>query len=154
MPIEKGMTALMEDWIVTILAALQYNGEDVFKTAEPWEHQLAAKLESFGRYEPFAFVCYHPDQPLREGGYDLNQGLRFSVFFGVQSKDAGVARRGDDNHLGASKIRDLIITALDGQHPGVGFDCDELNFVYEVEWVEAQKRYAAELHFLAKWLSE
>lgn len=150
----KGMTAKLEDWIAGILVVLtDTDGDDVFKTAEPWKHQLESGTESFARFEPFAFVSYWPADPAREGGYDLRQVLRFSVLIGIEAKSKGTARRGDDNNLGASMIRDLVIAALDGQHPGDGFDCDELFFVSETELVDSAKRYATELHFQANWLS-
>lgn len=150
----KGMTARLEDWIVGILVALtDADGDLVFKTAEPWEHQLESGSESFARFEPFAFVSHWPADPAREGGYDLRQVLRFSVLIGIESKTKGAARRGDDNNLGASMIRDLVIAALDGQHPGGSFNCDELFYGGETELVDSAKRYATELHFQSNWLS-
>ena len=150
----KGMTARLEDWIAGILVALTDADDDlVFKTSEPWKHQLESGMESFTRFEPFAFTSYWPADAAREGGYDLREILRFSVLLGVESKSKGTARRGDDNNLGASMIRDLTIAALDGQHPGAGFDCDELFFTGETELVDSAKRYATELHFQANWLS-
>jgi len=150
----KGMTAKLEDWIVSILAALvDDDDKPVFKTAEPWEHQLESGVESFKQFEPFAFVSYWPADAAREGDYDLREVLRFSVLIGIESKSKGTARRGDDNNLGASKIRDLVIAALDGKHPGDGFDCDSLYFTGETELVDSLKRYATELHFQENWLS-
>lgn len=150
----KGMTARLEDWFAGVLAALtDADGALVFKTAGPWEHQLESGTESFSRFEPFAFVSHWPADPAREGDYDLRQVFRFSVLIGVEAKSKGTARRGDDNNLGASMIRDLVIAALDGQHPGDGFDCDEFFFVSETELVDSAKRYAMELHFQANWLS-
>jgi hypothetical protein len=153
----KGMTARMEDWIAGILAAMtDADGEPVFRTAKAWMHQVSATkggAEAFARYQPFAFVAHWPSDPAREGGFGLRQILRFSVLIGVVSKSKGVARRGNNNNLGASRIRDLVIDALDGQHPGDGFGCDQLFYVSETEMVDSAKQYATELHFQANWLS-
>jgi len=149
---QKGITAKLEDWIAGLLAALQDDGADVFKTAEVWKHQLTSGAESFAAYEPFAFVSYWPADAAREGDYDLRQILRFSVLVGLESKTDGVARLGDDSHLGASRVRDLVIAAIDGQHPGDGFDCDEMYFLGETEIVDSPKRYATELHFACNQL--
>jgi hypothetical protein len=150
----KGMSVRIEDWIVTVLAALKDNeGVDVFKTVQPYIGQLDEKgIEGILGLQPFAFVAYFPFSPQREGDYDLNDKLRFSVLIGIESKEAGVARRGDDAHLGASQIRDLVITAIEKKHPGEGFDCDEFYYDSETEWVDSPKKYATELFFVANWL--
>lgn len=143
-----GITAAIEDWLAEQLTALEYNDKLVFKTAQPWKYQIESGTESFGRFEPFAFVSYWPSNSSREGGYDLNDKLRFSVLIGLTSKEAGVARRGDDNNLGASQIRDLVIELLDNSHPGDGFECDNLFYSDETEMVDAPKKYVTELHFV------
>jgi len=149
----KGMTAKIEDWLAGLLAALtDADGDAVFKTAEAWSHQLESGVESFSQFDPFAFVSHWPGDAAREGDYDLNDRLRYSVLIGVESKSAGIARRGDDNHLGASRIRDLVIAAIEGQHPGSGFTCDDFYYSGETELVDSPKRYATELHFEANWL--
>jgi len=153
MTIAKGITAQIEDWMVSVLAALTYSDAAVFKTAEAWQHQLESFTESFDRVEPFAFVGHSPNRPDRAGGYDLSESLQFEVIYGVTSKAKGVARRGDANHLGASKIRDLIIDALDGQHPGEGFDCDDFYLTDELEYLDAPKKYAGGLIFAARRLN-
>ena len=153
MAIEKGMTAKIEDWMAATLAALQYEGAAVFKTAEAWAWQLASGAESFTAFSPFAFVEYWPADAAREGDFDLREVLRFSVLIGAESKADGIARRGDANHVGVSKIRDLVIEALDGVHPGDGFNCDELEYFSETEMVDAPKKYATELHFRCNWLN-
>lgn len=150
---EKGMTAKIEDWLAEVLAALtDGDGAAVFKTAEPWTHQLASGAESFQQFEPFAFISFWPADAAREGDYDLNDKLRFSILIGLESKVSGIARRGDDNHLGASRIRDLVVAAVEGTHPGDGFACDDFYFSGETELVDSAKRYATELHFTANWL--
>lgn len=153
MAIEKGMTASIEDFIAQTLAALQYEGSAVFKAAEVWMHQLTSGAESFTAFSPFAFIAYWPADAAREGDFDLRQVLRFSVLIGAESKVDGIARRGDSTHVGISRIRDLVIDALDGVHPGDGFNCDELEFFSETEMVDTPKRYATELHFRCNWLN-
>ena len=150
----KGMTARIEDWLVTALAALKDNEDvDVFKKVAAYIGQLDEKgLEGFLALSPFALVSYYPINPEREGDYDLNDKLRFSVLLGVESKEAGVAKRGDDTHLGGSRIRDLVIDAIEKHHPGSSFDCDEFYFAGETEWADSAKKYATELFFVANWL--
>jgi len=149
----KGMTAKLEDWLASLLAVItDEDSELVFKTAQPWQHQLESGAESFANFVPFAFVSYFPFDTSREGGYDLNDKLRFSVLIGIESKSSGIAARGDDNHLGASRIRDLVIDAIEGKHPGKAFNCDDFYYLSETELVDSPKRYATELHFWCNWL--
>ncbi len=150
----KGMTARIEDYIVGVLAALKDGDkESVFETAEVWKHQLKSGSESFMGLEPFAFVSYWPADAAREGDYDLRQVLMFSILIGLESKTDGIARVGDNNHLGASRIRDLVVDAIEDAHPGAEFNCDELEFVSETEIVDSPKKYATELHFQCNWLN-
>ena len=148
----KGITAQLEDWLAAQLAALQEDGEDVFRTAEPWQHQLtrASLKESFPRYSPFAFVSYFPFTPAREGDYDLDDVLRFAIMIGVEYKEPGIARRGDDDHLGISRMRDLVIAALDDAHPGESFTIDNFEYVGENDVLDEPKRYMTELQFQAR----
>jgi len=154
MAIEKGMTAKLEDAIAAVLAALQYEGENLFETAEAWQHQLESGHESFARFQPFAFVTYNPFSPGREGDFDLNDKLRFTIGIGVTSKTKGIAKRGDTNNVGGSKIRDLVIDAIDKWHPGGSFDCDEFEYINEDEILDAPKKYTTELHFMCNWLRD
>lgn len=150
----KGMTALIEDWLVTTLTALTDNESvEVFRTVKPYYGQLNEKgLEGFLGKSPFAYISYFPANPEYEGDGDLNDKLRFSILIGIESKEDGIAKRGDDTHLGASRIRDLIIAAIDKQHPGAGFECDELRFNGETEWADTPKKYATELFFVCNWV--
>lgn len=140
-----GLVAQIEQWFADTLKALTNSGELVFKTAEVWEHQVGATksgLEAFGSYEPFAFAGYSGADAAREGGKDLRQVISIAVLIGVTSKEDGVARHGDDNNLGTSKIRDLVIAAFDKKHPGGGLTCDDIYYVGEDEIVDAPKRHA------------
>jgi len=151
MTIEKGNTAKLEDALAAVLAALTYDGELVFREAEPWAHQIKLHPAPVLRESPCAYIAFAPNRPTRAGDYDLNQQLRIEVVFAVAGATDGIARRGDDNHLGASKIRDLIIDCLDEYHPE-GFDCDDFYFVDEIEYLDAPKFYAAGLVFQAAQL--
>lgn len=148
----QGYNSRLEDSFAAQLAALTYGGEPVFKTAQAWKHQLKSFTESILGISPFAFVGYSPKPPEREGDYDLCQKLRFEILYGEESKEDGVARRGDATHLGGLLIRDLIIAALEDFHPGSTFDCDDFYLVDEVEYYDAPKKYIGGLIFEAKKL--
>jgi len=156
MPNDGGTVAVIEQFIADTLAALTYNNVAVFKTAEVWRFQIGAGeggIEAFKRYEPFAFVKYQPPTGDREGDYDLRQVLRFAVVIGVESRSAGAARTGDSNNLGTSKIRDLVIDALDGQHPGESTNCDPIYYRGELEAFDSPTRHAIEMYFEANMIT-
>ena len=145
-----GLMAALEQWMADQLAALEFEGELVFKTAKVWKHQIGptkAGMEAFSRYDPFAFVAYQSTDSAREGDYDLRQVLEFAVLIGVESKADGVARFGDASHLGTSKIRDLVINLFDRTHPGGTFNCDDFYYTGDVEVVDAPKRHAIQMTF-------
>jgi len=145
-----GLIATLEQWMVTTLAALTNNGKAVFKTVEVWKHQVSAAkggLEKFSHYEPFAFVGYMSTDTAREGGYDLREVFEFGILIGVQSRSDGVARFGNSNNLGTSKIHDLVITAFDRKHPGGSLTCDDFYFTGAIEVIDAPKHHAIEMHF-------
>jgi len=152
-----GLMAKLEQWLADTLAALQNDGDSVFKTADVWRHQIAATsggMEAFERFAPFAFVSYMSVDAAREGGYDLRQVLEFAILIGVNSKSDGVARTGDANNLGTSKLRDLVIAAFDRKHPGSGFTCDEFYYTGEVEVFDSPKRHAIQMHFETSYITE
>lgn len=145
-----GLMAALEQWMADQLAALEFEGNLVFKTAEPWKHQIGptkAGMEAFERYDPFAFVSYQSTDSAREGDYDLRQVLEFAVIIGVVSREDGVARFGDAAHLGTSKIRDLVIALFDRTHPGGTFNCDDFYYTGDVEVVDAPKKHAIQMKF-------
>jgi len=147
---DSGLMAKIEQWMADQLTALTDSGNDVFRTAEVWKHQISAGqagMEAFTRYQPFAFVSYQSADAAREGGYDLRQVLEFAVLIGVESKSDGVARFGDANHLGTSKIRDLVITLFDRKHPAGGLTCNEFYYTGEIEIFDSPKRHAIQMNF-------
>jgi len=151
-----GMVARMEQAITDVLAALQHDSKDVFKTAEVWKHQVSSDkggLDAFQSYAPFAFIAYAPISGYREGDGDLRQELNFEIAIGQTDKHAGVARTGDEDTLGVSKIRDLVITAMDGWHPGEGFDCDPLYYQDEIGLVNTPNIYAIQMRFKANLIT-
>lgn len=151
-----GMLARLEQWIADTLAALQVDEVDVFKTADVWKHQIGigrSGVESFDSYEPFVFAAYMRVDADRQGGHDLRQIFEFAVLVGVGSKEPSVCRMGDGTSMGTSKIRELVIAALDGVHPGDGFGCDELKYVGEVEFIDLPKKHAIEMHFQIPWIN-
>ncbi len=151
-----GMLARLEQWIADTLAALQSGGSDVFKTADVWKHQIAvgqSGVESFDAYEPFAFAAYARVDADRQGDHDLRQTWVFALLIGVSSKEPAVCRIGDANHLGTSKIRELVIKALDGVHPGAGFNCDQFRYVGEIEFVDMEKKHGIAMQFEVPWIN-
>ncbi len=151
-----GLMAQLEQWFADTLAALTNGGNAVFKTAEVWKHQIAASkggIEAFGRYEPFAFVSYQSADGAREGDYDLRQVLGFAILIGVESRSVGVARFGNSNNLGTSKIRDLVIAAFDKQHPGGGLACDDIYYTGEIEVFDSPKRHCIQMNFETSYLT-
>lgn len=147
-----GLIAKLEQWMADTLAAItDSNGDDVFKKADIWKHQVAATeggMQAFTKYEPFAFVAYMSGDAAREGDYDLRQVLEFAVLIGVESKSNGVARFGDGNNLGTSKIRDLVIAAFDKQRPSdETITCDEFYYTGEVEVFDSPKHHAIQMTF-------
>ena len=150
-----GKTTNIEQWIADALKALTYGGEDIFKTAEIWKYQLAPTkggVEAFARYAPFAFVVYDSTGGHREGDYDLRQAMVFNVAIGFVSKADNIARVGDADHLGCDKARDLVIAAIDKQHPGDGFDCDDLFYVRDTCLVDLPKKHAIQIDFACNQL--
>lgn len=146
-----GLIAKLEQWLADTLAAMILDGSNVFKTADVWRHQVAATsagFEAFDRWEPFAFVAYEGADAAREGDYDLREVLRFAILIGVESRSKGVARTGNGNNPGISRIRDLVIAALDRQRPTDGtITCDEFNYTGDIEIIDSPRRHAIEMHF-------
>jgi len=146
-----GLVAKLEQWFADTLAALT-----VFRTADIWRHQISATksgMEAFPRYEPFAFVSYQSVDAAREGGYQLRQVLEFAILIGVESKTDGVARFGDSNNLGTSKLRDLVIAAFDKKHPGSGLKCDEIYYTGDIEVFDSPKRHMLQMTFETSFLT-
>lgn len=142
-----GVISKLEDWFVTKLIPLKDDGKKVFKTVAAWEWQTESGTESFTGFEPFAFISYFPANPDRAGDYDLLDKMRFIILIGIESKKKGVARRGNANNLGYSRIRELVVDAVEKEAPGFG--CDEFYSTGETELVDQPKRYAAVLTFTA-----
>jgi hypothetical protein len=145
-----GLIALLEAWMVTVLDALQSGGANVFRNVDVWKHQVkvgGSGAESFTEYQPFAFVAYLEADGVREGGDDLREILEFGVMIGIESVEAGVARIGDDDNLGISKIRDLVIAAFDRKHPGGTLTTDEFYYTGDTKLVDTPKRCSIEMYF-------
>jgi len=117
--------ARIEQAIADRLAAQTYDGSAVFETADVWKGQLAEKdaLAALVRYAPCAFVAYAREQARREGG-DLCNHLIFAVWIGQVSTAPGLARIGGVEDIGGTlklgvlALREIVIGALDGWHPG------------------------------------
>ncbi len=124
---DNGLVADLEADIVTRLTAITLGGKAVFRVVDHWRFQLTAAADSFKAYAPFAFVEY--DSTSRtgwEGDHDLKQTLMFTIRVGTEIKknDGGASRIGigtdattNKNQLGYSRLRDLVIAALQREHP-------------------------------------
>jgi len=151
-------TSIIEQWLADTLAALTDSGSalpgnKVFKTADLWTGQVSAEksgAEAFIRYAPFAFVSYIPSDAFREGGDDQRLALDFAVAIGVTSKYPGVARFGDTGFLGANKIEQLVIDAIDHQRPSSdSVKCDDLKFQGSILVIDRPKVRQVQLNFTA-----
>jgi len=145
-----GMIAVIEQWLADTLAALTSGGEAVFKTAEVWRHQISGTkggLEAFDRYAPFAFPSYQDCDGAREGDNDLRQILAFAILIGVEAKADSDARTGNAQQLGTSRIRDLVIAALDHQRPDgeFAYAIDEFFYISDVEVIDTTKQHALQI---------
>jgi len=108
---------------------------------------LSNGIEAFDRYAPFAFVAYQGADSAREGGHDLREVPTIGVFIGQIAREPGVARFGDDDTLGTSKLRDLVIAAFESKHPGAELECDEIYYSHDVTVVDTTKAHAIEMFF-------
>jgi hypothetical protein len=146
-----GLMAVLEQWMADALAALKIDGNDVFKTADIWRHQLAGTgggIEAAARYAPFAFVSYQGGKSAREGDYGLRQIFEFAVLIGAESKEDGLARFGDATHLGTSKIRDLVIALFDKKRSDdAEVTCDEFYYIDEIEILDMPRKHWVQLNF-------
>jgi len=151
-----GLISQLEQWFADTLIPLESEGKKIFRTADVWKYQVApvkGGMESFERYAPFAFVSFLSADGAREGDYDLRQVLEFTIVLGVTSKAEGVARFGDESHLGIGKIRDLVIALFDHQHPGGDLKCDEIYYTGEIILADAPKVFAVQMHFETSFLT-
>ncbi|HBR19595.1 MAG TPA: hypothetical protein DD726_05200 [Phycisphaerales bacterium] len=152
-----GIIATIEQAMADVLKVIQHNAVDVFETAEPWNYQIDVSeggLEAFGKYSAFSFPRYMPPTSAgREGDGDLKQVLRFGILIGKESKVKGVARTGNAGQIGISKIRDLVIAALDNWHPGEGFLCDPFHYITDELEVDTPTRYALIMYFEANMIT-
>lgn len=137
---DTGQMAQLANRIVAILGALEKDVDTpVFKTVALWRHQISfdkAGPKNFPAYAPFAFVGYMRCNGSREGGYDLKQDFELVVLIGESSHVPGLACWGDATHLGTSRLRELVIAAVDQVHPGSGFESDGMEYLDEEEWVD------------------
>lgn len=122
---DNGLVADIESDIVNILSAVTLSGETVFRTVDNWKFQLV-NADSFRAYSPFAFVEYAGTSRYGwEGDHELGQRLLFTIRVGTEIVVGhdGAARIGigtsaaaADKQLGISRLRDLVIAALQNVH--------------------------------------
>ena len=114
---DNGLIADIENAMVTAIDAVTLSGDSVFRTVQNWRGQLEGPGD-FLRFAPFAFVEYNGTPSYSDEGGDLQQQMQFTVRIGTEiaKKNAG-ARLGigtdaSKKQLGISRLRDLVITAL------------------------------------------
>ena len=151
------LISTLEQWFADTLAALQYGGAAVFRTADVWKHQIAATeggMEKFEQFAPFAFVSRRDNDAAREGDNDLRQVLEFAILIGQSNKRPGAARTGDADDLGTSKIRDLVIVCFEktNKHPGGSFACDEIYYTGDIEVLDSRSRHLIQITFETSFL--
>ena len=120
---DQGLIADIESDIVNKLSAISLSGNTVFRTVDNWKFQIVS-ADSFREYTPFAFVEYAGTSRYGwEGDHDLGQRLMFTVRVGAEitQDHDGAARIGtgtdaSDYQLGVSRLRDLVIAALQREH--------------------------------------
>ena len=142
---------------IEILMAAHLDALKIFKKAEPWKYQIwvgEGGQEAIAAYSPFAFPKYlPPTQAEREGGYALKQIFRFGVLIGTESKEIGIARTGSDTVLGISRLRDIVIEALEGWHPGESIACDPFYYKGDEIEIETSNKMALILFFEANMIT-
>ncbi len=117
---DNGLVADLENGIVTALTAITLGGKTVFRSVDNWHFQIKSG-DSFRRFNPFAYVEYEGSTRANwEGDHDLLQRMVFSIRVGTTitgNVEDGAARIGTGTdvrkkQLGISRLRDLVITAL------------------------------------------
>lgn len=148
---DDGQMAILAQWMVDVLTALQHEEKTVFTTADLYRHQIEASrgaLDKIASLAPLAFVCYKDDDTAREGGRDLREVFEFPVIIGQAAKEDGVAKWGNDNTLGLSKLRDLVIAAFDKKRPDdPAITCDEFYYTGSILIIDTAKVSALQMHF-------
>lgn len=148
--------SLVEAGIVTALAALQHESEDVFATADLWKGQISAAAGGVGaiqRYAPFAFAAYQPGSSERHGDHDLGWNLDFAIVLGQWNNSLYAAGRGDGTSLGTNMMEQLVIAALDNKVIA-GSGCDALIFRSVYVLAEHEKFRVVQLNFSSKYIVE
>lgn len=142
----------LEKWIIDKIKT-DYPG--LFKTVDHWRGQIAddGGPAAYMKHAPFAFVTYGHLRPRREGDYDLNKQIGFVVFVGQADDAAGVSRIGSAAKPGSLSLGDAVITSIDNQHPGAGFDCDRLYLVESQIVVNAARMSEIYYGFEAAWIT-
>jgi hypothetical protein len=153
-----GLIAALVQWVADTLKILAFDGKLVFKTVDIWKHQVGISksgLEASSRYSPFAFVSSGDEKSKREGGYELQRIPDIRIVIGVDSKEDGVAQWGDETHFGTSKIRDLVINALDKKRPdGTDITCDEFYYENSLEILDMPKCHWLQINFTVGQMTE
>jgi len=116
------LASLIEDWIVTQVAALAPFADGLVEPFRGTTVQSGEQLidEMTANRNPYAAVLFEGDTPreLEEGqqGYEPT----FGIYIVVQNEREGTARRGDGTTPGTNLIRDLMRNALHDKEPALG----------------------------------
>ncbi len=148
-----GTIALLEQAIADKLATLKYNDKSFFKKTEPWRYQIwvdkGGAIQGFMENAPFGFTKFVPGGGSNVEGGDTCRHFKFEIFFGQQSKERGVARIGDANNIGISKMYDIIFAAFNGWQPDASFNIGTFYYDDDAEMVDEPNNYGMSLFFRA-----
>ena len=152
MAIDEGIVAQIEEAIVTMLTAATVDSKVVFKVVDHWGFQIDS-LGDWKKNSPFAFVQYigTPNTSV-EGDHDLNQHMQFQIAIGVERmkgpKEVARVGAGETKHLlGISRLRDIVITALQEQIPTGVSGVEYLEFISDRLDVSVPNRCALNMIF-------
>lgn len=155
-----GTVALIEEAVINLFSPMKKpaSGETVFKqgSVDYFKWQIGATeggLEAIQQHAPFMFISYQPPIEGNRQGGSLEQTLRFAVTIGQHHKEPGVARVGNDQVLGISKMRDIVIAALDKWHPGEAIACNPFYYVDEILQVHTRNHFVIDLIFECKLIT-
>jgi len=115
---DNGLYADIEAGFITAIEAITLSGETVFNATgvDHWKGQIKS-LRDFRTAYPFAYVRCARSRSSGKEADDLAQYITVDIEFGTyitgNTARIGIGTDASDKELGYSRLRDLLITALD-----------------------------------------